>query len=54
MAIEIKELIIKVNVQTNSSIQKAVKGELTQDEKNQLVKDCVEKVLEKLESKTER
>jgi hypothetical protein len=54
MAIEIRELIIKMTVQDKVPVTKDVSGELSNDKKNALIKECVQKVLETLETKIER
>lgn len=54
MAIEIKELIIKLTVSEKMPFKQAVHAGLTPGEKKQLVNECVQKILEKLESKVER
>jgi hypothetical protein len=54
MAIEIRELIIKMTVHDKVPVRKEAGGELSNDKKNLLVKECVQKVLEKLETKIER
>lgn len=58
MAIEIKELRIKVNIIENtddypSSIQKVSPLKL-QEMKSEIVKECTQKVLEKIKEKAER
>lgn len=58
MAIEIKELRIKVNIIENtddypSSIQKVSPLKL-QEMKSEIVKECIQKVLEKMKEKAER
>ncbi len=55
MAIEIKELIIKVSVNkviNNSSETKG--GKLSSIDKKELIKECVEQVLEKIDRKSIR
>ncbi len=54
MAIEIKELIIKMTVTEGRSERKHISSELNEVAKNNIIKKCVEKVMEKLESKIER
>lgn len=58
MAIEIKELRIKVNIVENTddypgSIQKVSPLKL-QEMKSEIVKECTQKVLEKIKEKAER
>lgn len=54
MAIEIKELIIKMTVNSKGPEKSPVSGEMSPSAKNRLVQECVEKVLAKLQSKLER
>ena len=55
MALEIKELKIKINVVEKASAIKNIENqELSQSHKKEIVKECVDKVLEILESKLER
>lgn len=54
MAIEIKELIIKMTVVDKAPVKQVVSGGLNAVEKKQFMNECVRKVLEKLESKVER
>lgn len=54
MAIEIKELIIKMNVMAKPSEKLVVSGELSSAAKNRIIKECVDRVLQQLESKVER
>lgn len=58
MAIEIKELRIKVNIMENpddfpNSVQK-VSPQKLQEMKSEIVKECTQKVLEKIKEKAER
>ena len=58
MAIEIKELRIKVNIIENpddfpNSVQKVTPLKL-QEMKSEIVKECTQKVLEKIKEKAER
>ncbi len=55
MAIEIKELIVRVTV--NNSPSKTIndnKAQITPLDKKAIIKECVEKVMEKLEMKSLR
>jgi hypothetical protein len=55
MAIEIKELIIKVSVNKSINNPTSLKGAgLSSVEKKELIKECVEKVLEKIDLKSIR
>jgi hypothetical protein len=55
MAIEIKELIIKVTVNNSpSKTTSEKKHSVTSIDKKQIIKECVEKVMEKLEMKSLR
>jgi hypothetical protein len=54
MAIEIKELIIKMVVHTSPLKHQKVSAEFNDAAKKQIIKECVDKVLDKLESKIER
>jgi hypothetical protein len=55
MAIEIKELIIKVSVNKNIDSPSNTKGAgLSSIEKKELIKECVEQVLEKIDLKSIR
>jgi hypothetical protein len=53
MAIEIKELIIKMTV-SSSTDKKPVQVDLPSSVKNKIVKECVDKVLQKIHLKQER
>ena len=53
MAIEVKELVVKVNVQEDNSPQKST-AEPTPLLTKKLVKECVEQVMQRLELKLER
>jgi hypothetical protein len=53
MAIIIKELVIKVNV-TSKAVETKSTEEITSAAKAKIVKECVDRVLEKLELKIER
>ncbi len=55
MAIEIKELIVRVmvNNQAPKSGQEE-KGQITSIDKKEIIKECVEKIMEKLEMKSLR
>ena len=53
--IEVKELVVKIEIQDFSrNIQKEKSDVLNPVNKKQLINECVEKVLEILESKMER
>lgn len=54
MPIEIKELIIKMNIEENQFAKSKMNEEISAALKNKIVKECVEKVLKELESKVER
>jgi hypothetical protein len=54
MAIEIKELVIKMVVHSNPIKHQKVASEFSEATKKQIIKECVDKVLDKLESKIER
>jgi hypothetical protein len=54
MAIEIKELIIKMTVSEKTFDKKPSAGEINATLKNKIVKECIDKVLAKLESRTGR
>jgi len=58
MPIEIKELLIKVkieeDVQNKSKIDLNLQSENVKNWKDSVVKECVDKVLEKLKDKQER
>lgn len=54
MAIEVKELIIKMTVKNTIPFRKEFSEKVNYDEKNKIIAECVEKVLQKLESKMER
>jgi hypothetical protein len=54
MPIEIKELIIKMTVSEKMPERLNIHSELPSVAKDKIVKECVEKVLRKLESKIER
>ncbi|WP_156026819.1 DUF5908 family protein [Sporocytophaga myxococcoides] len=54
MAIEIKELIIKMTVSSSNGEKKAVQLDMPSSVKNKIVKECVEKVMQKLQSKIDR
>ena len=54
MPIEIKELVIKMNVSERLTERKNVQAELPPDFRSKIVKECVERVIEKLKSKIER
>ncbi len=59
MAIEIKELIVKMNINEGSNTHYhsntiSSSPKLTTAEKNAIVKECIEKVLDKLSTKLER
>lgn len=54
MPIEIKELLIKVKVENTKNIPVADAVKLSSEVKAQIIRDCVEKVMEKLDNKFER
>jgi len=54
MAIEVKELIIKLTVSSNAPQPGKVSTAFSHSFKNELIKECVEKALAKIESKMER
>lgn len=55
MAIEIKELIVRVTVNNNvSKPTTETTGKVTPVDKKEIIQECVEKVLEKLEMKSLR
>ncbi len=55
MPLEIRELIIKVTVKENNSNTAATNTEeLLLDMKNRIVKECMEKILLKLERQNDR
>ncbi len=54
MAIEIKELIIKMTVSSSDNEKRPVQLEMPSSVKNKIVKECVDKVMQKLQSKIER
>jgi len=55
MAIEIKELVIKLTVRkSDSEVKIKSTSDISSQIKKEIVKDCVEKVLQRLESKIER
>ncbi len=57
MALEIKELIVRINVQENAfprPNQERVKGEIDAQTIRQIVRECTEKVLEIIERNKER
>jgi hypothetical protein len=53
MPIEIRELVIKVTIEDHKG-KKAVDAKDLHELKNKVVKECVDKVLAKLESISER
>jgi len=55
MAIEIKELVIKMEVgDKKTAPRKDEVGRLSDNARKQIVQECVEKILKKLESKFDR
>ncbi|HEY8401003.1 MAG TPA: DUF5908 family protein [Cytophagaceae bacterium] len=54
MAIEIKELIVKMVVKENTSRSRTAATELNASSRKKLIDECVEKVLQKVNSKLER
>ncbi len=55
MPIEIKDMIITVSIaEGNSAGQTAASGQSGSADKEELIKECVERVLEILQEKTER
>lgn len=53
MPIEIRELVVRVTIEDNKT-KKGMDAKELQDMKNKIVKECVDKVLAKLESISER
>jgi hypothetical protein len=54
MAIEIKELIVRVTVNNNTPKASENKTLVNSIDRKEIIKECVEKVLEKLELKSLR
>jgi hypothetical protein len=55
MALEVKELVIKLTVKkTDADLKLKSAADIPSYLKKEIVKDCVEKVLQRLESKIER
>ena len=54
MALEIKELTIKVNVNERSTLSKDKERKIASFSHAKIVRECVELVMEKLESRFDR
>jgi hypothetical protein len=54
MAIEIKELVVKITLTDQVKNTKPIEGKVSSSTKNEIVNECVRRVLEVLESKSER
>jgi hypothetical protein len=54
MAIEIRELVIKMTIADKAPVKQVVSGQLSDAQKKQFLNECVQKVLDKLDSKIER
>jgi hypothetical protein len=54
MPVEIRELVIKVNIVENSNNTTGLGAKELLDLKKQIVKECTEKVISKLEKRRER
>ncbi|UWY27418.1 DUF5908 family protein [Flavobacterium sp. TR2] len=54
MPIEIRELVIKVNIVEDNKTADAVETQNLSDLKRQIIKECTERVIAKLEKKSER
>jgi len=54
MPIEIRELVIKVNIVEDNKAGDAVDSHNLSDLKRQIIQECTERVMAKLEKKSER
>ncbi|SHM03950.1 DUF5908 family protein [Flavobacterium chilense] len=54
MPIEIRELVIKVNIVEDHKATDTVDSHNLSDLKRQIIKECTERVMAKLEKKSER
>ena len=54
MPIEIRELVIKVNIVEDHKATDAIDTHNLSDLKRQIIKECTERVIAKLEKKSER
>jgi hypothetical protein len=54
MAIEIKELVVKITLTDQVKNNKPQEGKISHQTKNEIVNECVRRVLETLENKMER
>ncbi|MFB9080639.1 DUF5908 family protein [Flavobacterium procerum] len=54
MPIEIRELVIKVNIVEDNKAVDGIETHNLSDLKRQIIKECTERVIAKLEKKSER
>ena len=54
MPVVIRELVIRANVTENSQDESAFSSAKNQSSKEEIIKECVEQVMEILKQKTER
>jgi len=54
MPIEIRELVIKVNIVDDHKAADAIENHNLSDLKRQIIKECTERVIARLEKKSER